>query len=124
MTILKCAMAALMLALLSGVARAGGDAARGAVKFQECAACHTLEAAVNNVGPSLHGIIGRKAGAIADFRYSPAMKRSGLTWTPETLDKFMTDPQAMVPANRMPYAGLADAGARADLVAFLQKSSQ
>ncbi len=58
---------------------------------------------------------------MADFRYSPAMKRSGLTWTPETLDKFMTEPQAMIPANRMPYAGLKDAGDRADLIAYLQK---
>jgi cytochrome c len=75
------------------------------------------------VGPSLHGIFTRKAGAIADFRYSPAMKRSGITWTPETLDKFLTDPQAMVPANRMPYAGMADAGDRADLIAYLSKAS-
>jgi cytochrome c len=116
--------AVLGLALLSGAARADGDAAKGEAKFQECAACHKLEAGVNNVGPSLHGIIGRKAGEIADFRYSPAIKRSGITWTPEAIDKFITDPQAMVPANRMPYAGLADPAARADLIAYLQKATQ
>jgi cytochrome c len=120
----KVVVVALGLVLILGVAQAAGDAARGEAKFQECAACHKLEAGVNNVGPSLHGIIGRKAGAVADFRYSPAMKRSGITWTPETLDKFIADPQAMVPANRMPYAGLADPAARADLIAFLQKSAQ
>jgi cytochrome c len=114
---------ALATLFATGVARADGDAARGQGKFGDCAACHQLEAGANNVGPSLHGIFTRKAGAIADFRYSPAMKRSGITWTPETLDKFLTDPQAMVPANRMPYAGMADAGDRADLIAYLSKAS-
>jgi len=110
--------------LLAGAARADGDAARGEARFQDCAACHKLEAGSNNVGPSLHSLFERKAGALADYRYSPAMKRSGISWTPETLDKFITDPQAMVPANRMPYAGMANASDRADLIAYLQKASR
>jgi cytochrome c len=117
-------MAALSALLLSGAARADGDAARGEARFQDCAACHKLEAGANNVGPTLHGIFTRKAGEIADFRYSPAIKRSGIVWTPETLDKFITDPQALVPGNRMPYAGMANAGDRADLIAYLTKASQ
>ena len=117
--------AALLVALLLGsVARADGDAARGQAKFGDCAACHKLEAGANNVGPSLHDIFTRKAGEIADFRYSPAMKRSGITWTPETLDKFISDPQAMVPGNRMPYAGMASAADRADLIAYLQSATK
>ena len=117
--------AALLVALLLGsVARADGDAARGQAKFGDCAACHKLEAGANNVGPSLHDIFARKAGEIADFRYSPAMKRSGITWTPETLDKFISDPQAMVPGNRMPYAGMASVGDRADLIAYLQDATK
>jgi cytochrome c len=116
--------AALFMTLLIGAARADGDAARGEVKFQDCAACHKLEAGANNVGPSLHGIFLRKAGELADFRYSPAIKRSGIAWTPETLDKFITDPQAMVPANRMPYAGMAGASDRADLIAYLQNATK
>jgi len=52
------------------------------------------------------------------------MKRSGITWTPETLDKFISDPQVMVPANRMPYAGMASAGDRADLIAYLQDATK
>ncbi len=117
--------AALGLSLvLMAAARADGDAARGEARFQDCAACHKLEAGSNNVGPNLHGLFERKAGALADFRYSPAMKRSGIYWTPETLDKFIADPQAMVPANRMPYAGLANPGDRADLIAYLQKMSK
>jgi cytochrome c len=118
------ATTALSVLLLSGAARADGDAARGEARFQDCAACHKLESGANNVGPSLHGIFTRKAGEIADFRYSPAIKRSGIVWTPETLDKFITDPQALVPGNRMPYAGMANAGDRADLIAYLVKASQ
>jgi cytochrome c len=121
---IRFALAMSMTLLLAGAARAGGDAVRGEVKFQDCAACHKLEAGANNVGPSLHGIFTRKAGELADFRYSPALKRSGITWTPETLDQFITDPQALVPANRMPYAGIADAGDRADLIAYLSKAAQ
>jgi cytochrome c len=120
----KCAAAALVLALSGGAARAEGDPARGEVKFKECAACHKLEPGINNVGPSLNGVIGRKAGELADFRYSPAVKRSGVTWTPETLEVFITNPQAMIPANRMPYAGLANPADRADLIAYLQKAAK
>jgi cytochrome c len=121
----KSATAALgMTLLLTGAARADGDAVRGEARFQDCAACHRLEAGVNAVGPSLHGIFTRKAGELADFRYSPAMKRSGIVWTPETLNTFISDPQTLVPANRMPYAGMANASDRADLIAYLSKASK
>jgi cytochrome c len=109
---------------LAGTARADGDAARGELKFQDCAACHKLETGANNVGPSLHGIFTRKAGELADFHYSPAIKRSGIVWSPETLDTFITDPQAVAPGNRMPYAGMASPGDRADLIAYLQKMTK
>jgi cytochrome c len=116
--------ALLMTLLLIGTARAEGDAARGEAKFQDCAACHKLEPDLNNVGPSLHGVFTRKAGELADFRYSPAIKRSGISWTPETLEKFIADPQAMVPGNRMPYAGMASAADRADLIAYLERATK
>jgi cytochrome c len=104
------------------MARADGDAARGERKFEECAACHKIERSEDSVGPDLHGVFGRKAGTLVDFRYSPALKRSGITWSPQTLDTFLADPQKAVPANRMPYAGLAEASDRADLIAYLQKA--
>ena len=119
----QCFAVAVSALVLTHAARADGDAARGEARFQDCAACHRLDSA-NNVGPSLHGIFSRKAGEIADFRYSPAIKRSGIVWTPEALDKFITDPQALVPGNRMPYAGMANATDRADLIAYLTKASQ
>jgi cytochrome c len=101
-----------------------GDAARGEQKFVECAACHSVEKGVNNVGPTLAGIFGRQAGALTDFRYSAAMRKSGITWTPQTLDEYIADPQQRIPANRMPYAGLPDEAARADLIAYLQKATK
>jgi cytochrome c len=121
---MRAVVALTMISLAAGTARADGDAARGEKKFGDCAACHKLEAGANNVGPSLHGVFTRKAGEIADFRYSPAIKRSGISWTPETLDKFITDPQGLVPGNRMPYAGMAVASDRADLIAYLQNATK
>jgi cytochrome c2 len=110
-------------ALLIGhvAASAEGDAVRGEKRFEDCVACHSLERDAQSVGPSLYGVFGRKAGT-AEFRYSPAMKRSGITWMPEAVDTFIADPQAVVPANRMPYAGMTSASDRADLVAYLQKT--
>jgi cytochrome c len=114
----------LLASTLVATAHAEGDATRGEARFRECAACHKLDAGASEVGPSLHGLFSRKAGELADFRYSPAMKRSGVTWTAETLDKYITDPQAFIPANRMPYAGISSAADRADLIAYLQKATQ
>ena len=94
---------------------------RGAARFADCAACHRLEAGANNVGPSLHGIFSRKAGEIADFRYSPAMKRSGIVWTPETLEKFIT--RSASHGAGQPYALCRHEhpSDRADLIAFLRR---
>ena len=100
------------------------DAGRGEQLFVECASCHTLEKGVHNVGPSLADVFQRKSGSFDDFRYSPAMKRANITWTADELDKFIADPQTVVPANRMPYAGMTNASDRADLIAYLQKAAQ
>jgi cytochrome c len=120
---LTTACAVALLAAI-GAARADGDATRGEKKFEECATCHTLTQGQNGVGPSLHGLFGRKAAEIADFRYSAPMKRSGITWTAKTLDEFIADPQMVVVGNRMLYAGLPDAGDRADLIAYLEKATK
>ena len=120
----RVVIGAIVLLAVAGAARAEGDAARGEKRFEECATCHTTERGVNNVGPSLNGVFERKAGEIADFRYSPALKKSGITWTPQTLDTFIADPQKQVPGNRMPFAGMPDGGDRADLIAYLQKATK
>jgi cytochrome c2 len=97
------------------------DAGHGEKLFVECASCHSIERGVEGVGPSLFGLFQRKAGDVADYRYSPALKRSGIVWTPQTLDTYIADPQKSVPGNRMPYSGLPNAADRADLMAYLQK---
>jgi len=107
--------------LLAGAAHAqnAGDVQRGQKLFEECAACHSTKAGASGVGPSLAGALGKKAGENPDFRFSPAMKRSGITWSASTLNDFIADPQKIVPDNRMPYAGMPDAKNRADLIAYL-----
>jgi cytochrome c len=125
---LRLAWAAALLAAaqlsVADAAHADGDAARGEKRFEDCVACHSTERGVNNLGPSLYGVLDRKAGELADFRYSPALRRSGITWTAQALDTFIADPQHAVPANRMPYAGMPDAADRADLIAYLRKASK
>ena len=96
-----------------------GDAKRGEKVFEMCRACHSPDGAPNEVGPGLRGVVGRRAGARDDFRYSPAMKRSGITWTAQTLDAFLADPQKVVPANRAAFDGVPNARDRADLIAWM-----
>jgi cytochrome c len=103
---------ALLLAAL-----ATGDAQAGEAIYPRCAACHAL--AYDRVGPRHCGLIGRPAGSVAGFEYSPAMKRSKLTWTRENLERFLADPVGTVPGTTMTYAGVPDAKERADLIAFL-----
>jgi len=117
---IKCLFLISLVAGTADVAQAQqGDAMRGQKVFESCRACHAADGAANEVGPALRGVIGRKAGEREDFRYSPAMRRSGITWTARTLDAFIADPQKFVPANRMPFDGIPGARDRADLIAYL-----
>jgi cytochrome c len=112
---------ALALVMATRPSDAGGDAGRGQRFYEECIACHSLERGVHGIGPSLHGVFNRRAGELSDYRYSPALKRSGIVWTADTLDAFIADSQQFLPANRMPYAGMPNAADRADLIAYLQQ---
>jgi cytochrome c len=115
----------LVLAFASaGTAAYAADPARGEKLYDDCIACHSLEPEAHGIGPSLRGIFNRKAGEIAGYRYSPALKRSGVIWTADTLDAFVADCQQFLPGNRMPYAGMPDARDRADLIAYLQKAAK
>ena len=116
-----CAVA---FATAAGAARADGDPIRGEQRYADCIACHSIEPGIHGLGPSLHGVFGRQAGYLADFRYSPALKRSGIIWTAETMDAFIADPQQFVPLNRMPYDGMPNEADRADLIAYLRKALQ
>ena len=100
------------------------DAAHGKKLFEECVACHSLERGVNGVGPSLQGMFERKAGDVAEYRYSPAMKRSGIAWSAQTLDAYLADPQNNIKGNRMPYSGMPEARDRADLIEYLRTATK
>lgn len=89
--------------------------------FEVCGSCHTLDKEVTAVGPSLYGVIGRKAGTLQDYRYSPALKRSGIVWDKNNLDLFLTDPQKAIPSNRMPFAGVTDPQERTKIIEFIQE---
>lgn len=91
----------------------------GRKAYQECIACHATEKGSNGVGPSLAGIVGTRAGDVEGFRFSGPMKRSAIVWTPEVLNKFIADPQAVIPGTRMPYSGMADAIQREALLQYL-----
>jgi cytochrome c len=112
-------------ASLSSAVAAPGDAARGQQDFRACAPCHSLEADRNMTGPSLANLWGRKAGSLPSFdRYSDALKSSGIIWDDRALDGWLTDPQAMVPHNDMPFEGIRDTRVRADLLAFLKEATK
>jgi cytochrome c len=114
----------LLMLAVAHRADAAGDPEAGAQVFRTCAACHTLEPGVHRTGPSLAGAFGREAGTAAGFhRYSDALRSADLIWREDTLNDFLADPQAFLPGNRMTFAGLADAQARADVIAYLQTAS-
>lgn len=106
----------------SSTCLASGDPVRGEAVYQGCMDCHSLDE--NDVGPKHAGVFGRKAGAVPDYHYSDALKNSGIVWTEETLDKWLKDPEALVPGTKMFYS-VENAQDRADVIAFLkQKSAQ
>ena len=101
----------------------GRCATRGAV-FNQCKICHSLEAGKNLVGPSLHGVIGRKAGSVPGYAYSPAMKNADVTWNDNTLSKYLTDPKAFIAGDKMPFLGIKDPSQLGDLLAYLHQATQ
>ena len=116
-------LAALLAALLvsASALAADGNAERGEEIYTRCMACHTL--AHNRVGPRHCGLFGRKAGSAPNYAYSTAMKKYGVTWNEETLDKFIENPLKTVPGTKMGYAGVKDPQERADLIAYLKKAT-
>lgn len=108
-----------------GAAPRPGDPRRGAEAFGQCAACHSVEPGQHLTGPSLARVWGRRAGTVEGFgRYSEALRRAGLVWSPETLDRWLEDPVALVPGTTMTIPGVKDPRERADLLAYLQAVSE
>jgi len=101
-----------------------GDSIRGARAFRACAACHAMEPGRHLTGPSLAGVWGRKAATAPGYlRYSPALRDSGIVWDQASLNRWLEDPERAVPGNYMLFRGIGDAGARADLIAYLRAAS-
>ena len=114
---------ALTAAALSGPALAA-DAAKGKKVFNKCKACHSLEAGKNKVGPHLAGIFGREAGAVEGFKYSKAMKASGIVWNEEEIKAYVASPRKYIPKNKMAFAGLKKEADRNNLIAYLREVAQ
>jgi cytochrome c len=111
-----CAFAFMSSAYGEGVAEAGAKV------FTQCSACHTVGAgAQNGVGPVLNGVIGRTAGTYPGYRYSGAMRKSGLTWDETTLMQYLRGPDKLVPGTKMAFPGIASDKDLADLIAYLKQ---
>lgn len=102
-------------------AAAASPTAAGAKVFAQCRACHTIaKGGKNLVGPNLHGVVGRKAGTLAGFNYSPAMKAYGKVWDDKTLDAYLTAPQQVVKGTRMAFVGIKNPEQRKAVIAFIK----
>ena len=113
-------MTGAMLIASSGAATAG-DAIHGQALYKTmCMACHSID--YNGVGPAHKGVFGRKAGSVADYSYSPAVKASGIVWSEKMLEQWLTNPEKLIPGQKMGYL-VPSAQDRADLIAYLQQAA-
>lgn len=120
MKLTKYSAMALVVGLSAGAANAAGDAGKGKKVFNKCKICHEIKSTgKKKQGPSLAGVVGRAAGTVEGFKYSKAMKASGLTWDEATLDKFLTKPKKLIKKTKMSFAGLKKEKQRADVIAYI-----
>ena len=111
------------LTLGSSVALADGDPEDGEKVFNKCKACHVPDEPQNRVGPHLMGVFGRQAGSVEGFKYSDAMKESGVTWDEKTIAEYIADPRGYIKGNRMAFVGLKDEEDIEDLIAYLKEAT-
>jgi cytochrome c len=102
----------------------GAEGVSGQQAFNNaCRTCHMVRQGDNRLGPNLHGIVGRKAGSLPDYAFSSGMKEAGFVWDEEKLDRFIANPDEVVPGNGMkPYGGLPSSDERKKIIAFLAQS--
>ncbi|MBM3596765.1 MAG: cytochrome c family protein [Alphaproteobacteria bacterium] len=106
-----------------GASPARGDGPSDKSFKKHCSACHTVEKGKNKIGPSLAGIVGRKAGTIEGFKYSDANLKSDVVWDEAKLDIYLEDPKKFMPGNKMVFPGVKKADERKEIIAYM-KSSQ
>lgn len=110
------------ISLFGRHAQAAGDAAAGKILFtQKCGLCHAVEQGKNKIGPSLYGVVGRKAGSLDGYTYSEAMKNANRTWDDATLDDYLTNPRQKIPGVKMIFAGLPEETDRQNVIAYLSE---
>jgi cytochrome c len=123
-TVLPLAVA---LALLSGAALAQNEMSPDEARLafnNRCRQCHVTKEGDNRLGPSLFDVFGRKAGSAPGFAYSSAMKNADIVWDAETLSRYIENPDAVVPGNKMkPFTGISDPEQRAKIIAHLENES-
>jgi cytochrome c len=115
------AVAGLVIAAASLAAASSafsGDPVRGQALYKGCGGCHSIDD--NDIGPRHRGVVGRRAGSIEDYSYSTALKTSGLIWDEVTLERWLTNPSALVPGTKM-FFKVDDAQSRADIIAYLKE---
>jgi len=113
-------MAAVAVLCVAALPAMAADPAAGEKAFAVCKACHKVgEGAKNGVGPTLNGVVGRAAGAVEGYKYSDAMKNSGLTWDEASLAEYLKNPKAKIEGNKMMFPGVKDDTKLADIIAFL-----
>jgi cytochrome c len=95
------------------------EAAAPPVAFAQCVSCHSVKPGVNGVGPSLHGVVGRKAASLAGYAYSEPLKNLGVTWDEATLDKWLAGPMTMAPGTKMVFPGMTDPAKRKAVIDYL-----
>ncbi|HME40608.1 MAG TPA: c-type cytochrome [Steroidobacteraceae bacterium] len=106
-------------AIIAAAASLAQNAPAASAAFSQCSVCHSIDGS-NGTGPTLKGLIGRRSGTVPGFRYSRAMKSAAIVWDDATLDRYLTNPQELVPGNIMPFAGVAEARERAEVIAYLR----
>jgi cytochrome c len=108
----------------SAVAQTQGDPQKGQTVFNQCRPCHSLEPNKNGIGPTLHGLFGRKAGTVPGYNYSAAMKNANVTWNEDTLRQYLADPHKFVPGDKMAFVGVKNPQQLEDLIAYLKQATQ
>lgn len=109
---------------LSSVSASAADVKAGEKVFKKCKACHSLVAGKKKIGPSLHGVLGKKAGQVAKFKYSKAMKKADITWDDQSLDAFLTKPKKFLKGTKMSFAGLKKQKDRDNVIAFIKEKTK